>query len=117
MDLERTGQSRRRLGIGRNGQRKRGRFYHESSYLGMAAAECERRNNGGGKFDPITGQAAWYDLRIAIRPFTPAETKKRQEQIAAAAMLADEKLARPLNYAAHRAVHLLRPLRDVLGKR
>ena len=65
--------------------------------------------------DPITGQAAWYDLRIAIRPFTPAETKKRQEQIAAAAMLADEKLARPLNYAAHRAVHLLRPLRDVLA--
>ena len=27
-------------------------FYHESSYLGMAAAECERRNNGGGKFRP-----------------------------------------------------------------
>ena len=40
----------------------------------------------------------------------PPRQKKRQEQIAAAAMLADEKLARPLNYAAHRAVHLLRPL-------
>jgi anaerobic selenocysteine-containing dehydrogenase len=40
---------------------------------------------GGGKLsnsDPITGQAAWYDVRVAIRPAAPDEAQESWPQAA-----------------------------------
>ena len=82
-----------------------------SEWLPQEAAETVLVENS----DPITGQAAWYDLRVAIHPMSTAESAKRREQTATAVKNATPN-ATPLRYAAHQAVHLLRPLNDILTK-
>ena len=64
--------------------------------------------------DPVTGQAAWYDLRVSIKKMTAKE-------IAANAPSSPVKFLNgespsQLRYATHAAVNLRRPLRDVIMK-
>ncbi|MCH9705662.1 MAG: molybdopterin-dependent oxidoreductase [Proteobacteria bacterium] len=66
--------------------------------------------------DPITGQAAWYDLRLAIEKMTAAEAteikKSRQAAITPPADYPPQESI--LRYASHKAVNLKRQLKDVL---
>lgn len=62
--------------------------------------------------DPVTGQAAWYDLRISMTPMTQAEEKTHLEK---------NKKMKPqsmttLRYASHKAINLSRSLKDTLLK-
>lgn len=69
--------------------------------------------------DPITGQAAWYDLRLKIEKMSAqeaAQTRQHREQ-----PLAPPPDYRPhsavLRYASHKAINLRRSLRDVLVRK
>ena len=67
--------------------------------------------------DPVTGQAAWYDLRVNVTPADPAETGlwpvfeplKRLPGMAPS--------AERLRYQSHPAVNLVRKFTDVIKRR
>jgi hypothetical protein len=66
--------------------------------------------------DPVTGQAAWYDLRVKITPaaageegaWPPFETMKRPPGV--------EESPDVLRYHSHDAVHLNRSFADILTR-
>ena len=80
--------------------------------------------------DPITGQAAWYDLRVSITKMTKAEvathlrpiTQKRESTRQSNQSgnqpgnqhSGNQKL---LRYTTHKPIHLTRPVRDVLTRK
>ncbi len=77
--------------------------------------------NGEGKTainnsDPVTGQAAWYDLQIQITKMTDAEREQQMQKTASPKNPPPEG-EKQLRYATHKAVHLTRPLRDVLTRK
>ena len=69
--------------------------------------------------DPVTGQAAWYDLRVSVRPAGPDEQgvwPTFEPLEASTAPTQPEEAAEPLRYQSHKAVHLNRSMQDVLTK-
>ncbi|MBE9399530.1 molybdopterin oxidoreductase family protein [Pontibacterium sp. N1Y112] len=66
--------------------------------------------------DPITGQAAWYDLRVKITPAAPGETGAWPSFSA----LKSQPNAKPspdmLSYTSHENVNLNRPMSDILTR-
>jgi len=70
--------------------------------------------------DPITGQAAWYDLRVRIYAADDAPGEAAQSSAPEFAELPPLPGASPspdaLGYKTHDAVNLERPIADVLGK-
>ena len=59
--------------------------------------------------DPITGQAAWYDLRVNIEKMSAAEAAARKPPPVAESP--------PLRYIAGKAVNLQRGIKDVLTRK
>jgi anaerobic selenocysteine-containing dehydrogenase len=68
-----------------------------------------------GNCDPVTGQAAWYDLKVRLRPAARGETGTWPTFESGAAPGGEP--PRRLRYAAGRQVRLRRSLRDVLLSR
>jgi len=66
--------------------------------------------------DPITGQAAWYDLQVNVYPAAEGESGT-WPQLPPVQRLTDV-LEPPevLRYATHKAVNLERPLADALRR-
>ena len=66
--------------------------------------------------DPVTGQAAWYDLRVKITPAAPGETGAWPNFSA----LKPQPNAKPspdmLSYSSHKNVNLVRPMSDILTR-
>lgn len=66
--------------------------------------------------DPVTGQAAWYDLRVKITPAAPGETGSWPTFSA----LKPQPNAKPspdmLSYTSHKNVNLKRPMSDILTR-
>lgn len=66
--------------------------------------------------DPVTGQAAWYDLRVKITPAAPGETGAWPSFSA----LKPQPNAKPspdmLSYTSHDNVNLKRPMSDILTR-
>ncbi len=66
--------------------------------------------------DPVTGQAAWYDLRVKITPAAPGETGTWP----AFSALKPQPNAKPspdmLSYTSHENVNLKRPMSDILTR-
>jgi hypothetical protein len=72
--------------------------------------------------DPITGQAAWYDLRVNIRPATEQESGESAPQFSAihskgVSPSQPRNSEEPLNYQSHKAVNMNRSLADILGRK
>ena len=68
--------------------------------------------------DPITGQAAWYDVRVRVRkadPAEPAQTSPSWPDLKPPPGIDNGPLAL-LRYATHRAVGLHRSLRDIISR-
>ncbi|MBE8158919.1 MAG: hypothetical protein HAW59_05970 [Betaproteobacteria bacterium] len=68
--------------------------------------------NGGApppNCDPVTGQAAWYDLRVNIEKMSAAESAARQTP--------PRENAPPLRYIAGKAVNLRRNIKDILTRK
>ena len=66
--------------------------------------------------DPITGQAAWYDLQVSVRPAAPGETGS-WPQLAPVKRLMDT--ADPpavLRHQSHQAINLRRSFKDALTR-
>ena len=67
--------------------------------------------------DPMTGQAAWYDLRVRL---TPAEAPAREEEAQfpqIRALPGAKKPAGVLSYRTHKPVRLHRRILDILTRR
>lgn len=67
--------------------------------------------------DPITGQAAWYDLRVAITPAAPGETGTWPTFASHKPLPGQTASPEVLRYQSHKAVHLNRSLRDILTRK
>ncbi len=66
--------------------------------------------------DPITGQAAWYDLRVSVEP-APADEQGTWPQLEALKPLPGQpESAAELRYQTHEAVHLNRSIIDILTR-
>ncbi|OUD12655.1 formate dehydrogenase [Thioflexithrix psekupsensis] len=82
-----------------------------SELLPTPAGELEITNS-----DPITGQAAWYDLRVKIYPASPEESGS-YPQFSPLKPLPNMATAPAVGrYQAHPAVHLNRSLGDILSR-
>lgn len=78
--------------------------------------------------DPVTGQAAWFDLRVRVYPAAgdithtwPLYANKKDAPDTRAGHAGSDNDARttgasPMRYQSHRAVHLRRALRDILTR-
>lgn len=68
--------------------------------------------------DPITGQAAWYDLQVKIQPAAKGEVGVwptfGQED---SAKNASSMLPKVLRYQTHKAVNLYRSMKDIINRR
>ena len=63
--------------------------------------------------DPITGQAAWYDLRVSVRKMSPAEEARAFPPLEERAKISESHPAR-IRHAVGTPQNIRRPLRDVL---
>ena len=63
--------------------------------------------------DPITGQAAWYDLRVSVRKMSPAEELRAFPPLEERAKVSESHPAR-IRHAVGTPQNIRRPLRDVL---
>ena len=63
--------------------------------------------------DPITGQAAWYDLRVSVRKMSPAEELRAFPPLKERAKISESHPAR-IRHAVGTPQNIRRPLRDVL---
>ena len=63
--------------------------------------------------DPITGQAAWYDLRVSVRKMSPAEELRAFPPLEERAKISESHPAR-IRHAVGTPQNIRRPLRDVL---
>ena len=75
----------------------------------LPAQDSERRITNS---DPVTGQAAWYDLRVKIRPADGSGTWPTFETLPPAVPSDTE----PLRYQTHPAVNLRRTMKDILTR-
>ncbi len=68
--------------------------------------------------DPVTGQAAWYDLRVAIRKAAPGEggTSQPQWPDMQPPDGVENGPLKAMRYATHQAVRLHRSMRDILTR-
>jgi hypothetical protein len=66
--------------------------------------------------DPITGQAAWYDLRVKITPAAVGETGSWPTFAALKAQPNAKKSPKMLSYSSHKNVNLLRSMSDILTR-
>lgn len=66
--------------------------------------------------DPVTGQAAWYDLRVKVYPAAPGEEGVYPSFDALPRPPGVHESPDTLRYQAHEAVNLNRPVSDVLKK-
>jgi anaerobic selenocysteine-containing dehydrogenase len=66
--------------------------------------------------DPVTGQAAWYDLKVKITPAGPDEQSAWPQFDEVKAVPGMPEAPDPLRYHAHKPVHLNRAIRDVLTR-
>ncbi len=66
--------------------------------------------------DPVTGQAAWYDLKVKITPADPEETSTWPDFETVKPAPGMSEAPDQLRYAAHKPVHLNRSIRDVLTR-
>jgi len=66
--------------------------------------------------DPITGQAAWYDLQVKIYPAAAGETGTWPTFDTIKPMPGAEKPVSKLQYQTHKAVGLHRSMRDILTR-
>ena len=66
--------------------------------------------------DPVTGQAAWYDLRLNVTLMTAAEEAQEfpQDEEQSAMARQDAAYDKPLRHIVGKPVRLYRPMRDVL---
>ncbi|MGI9337089.1 MAG: molybdopterin-dependent oxidoreductase [Gammaproteobacteria bacterium] len=76
-------------------------------------ANGEEVNNS----DPITGQAAWYDLRVSITKMTEAEIAAHLQKANTQTPKDPAQNPALLRYITHKPIHLTRPLRDVLTRK
>ncbi|MFC6671047.1 hypothetical protein [Marinobacterium aestuariivivens] len=66
--------------------------------------------------DPVTGQAAWYDLRVKITRASPGETGAWPTFGAVKPLPGAKESPQMLSYATHRNVNLKRAMADVLTR-
>lgn len=66
--------------------------------------------------DPVTGQAAWYDLRVKITPAAPGETGAWPEFAEIKPLPGAQASPERVRYQSHPAVNLVRPFLDVLTR-
>lgn len=66
--------------------------------------------------DPITGQAAWYDLRVKITPAAAGETGSWPSFGALKAQPNAKKSPKMLSYSSHKNVNLSRSMSDILTR-
>ena len=66
--------------------------------------------------DPITGQAAWYDLRVKITPAAPGETGTWPTFDEITRPPGSGASPRSLRYTTHANVNLVRPMKDILTR-
>ena len=66
--------------------------------------------------DPITGQAAWYDLRVKITPAASGETGTWPQFSAVKPLPNQPKSPDVLRYSTHKNVNIKRSLKDILTR-
>ncbi len=66
--------------------------------------------------DPITGQAAWYDLKVAITPAAAHEQGSWPEFVALPPLQLAQRAADEISYSSHDNVNLVRSNADILRK-
>jgi len=66
--------------------------------------------------DPVTGQAAWYDLRVKITPAAPGETGSWPQFDTVKPLPGMSPAPEVVRYHSHEAVHLNRDLSDILTR-
>ena len=66
--------------------------------------------------DPVTGQAAWYDLRVKIYPAAPGETGSWPQFDTIKPFPGKDPAPEVLRYHAHEPVHLNRDMMDILTR-
>jgi hypothetical protein len=66
--------------------------------------------------DPVTGQAAWYDLRVKITPAAPGETGSWPQFDTLKPLPGMSPAPEVVRYHSHEAVHLNRDLSDILTR-
>jgi anaerobic selenocysteine-containing dehydrogenase len=80
----------------------------------LPPADGERRLTNS---DPITGQAAWYDLKVKISPAAPGEEGSWPEFPTLQALPGASESPSELRYHTHPAVNLRRAIKDVLTRK
>jgi len=66
--------------------------------------------------DPITGQAAWYDLCVKITPAAVEEVGAWPQFDAVKPLPGQAESPRELNYATHKNVNIKRSFQDILTR-
>lgn len=79
----------------------------------LLPAEDEREFSNS---DPVTGQAAWYDLKVRIRKARPREKGSWPKFSAMKPLPGQEAAAKVLRYHTHAPVKLMRSLKDILTR-
>ena len=82
-----------------------------SERLPRAGSDLEITNS-----DPITGQAAWYDVCVSITPDADTKAGTWPEFSTVKALPGSKKSADTLSYATHENVGLKRSLKDILTR-
>ncbi len=80
----------------------------------LPPADGERRMTNS---DPITGQAAWYDLKVKISPADPGEEGSWPEFLTLKLLPGSNESPHRLRYQTHSAVNLHRSTKDVLTRK
>lgn len=86
---------------------------HLISELLPEKSGCEAITNS----DPVTGQAAWYDLKVKITPATKGETGTWPRFETLKPLPGVKQSPKVISYTTHDNVNLRRPLKDILARR
>ena len=85
---------------------------HLISELLPAKGDEKRLTNS----DPVTGQAAWYDLRVNIKPAAPGETGIWPQFDVVKKVPGQKPSPETVRHHTHEAVNLRRPMADVINR-
>ena len=66
--------------------------------------------------DPVTGQAAWYDLKVDIYPAAPGDSGVYPNFASIKPLPGIDESPKVLRYHTHRPVNLERSLQDALSR-